>query len=71
MDLESFSLSRGLRGISIDLLIEVIFLVYADDIVVLADSRIDLQRIVNVIAEYCRLKSLEVNTSKTKTMDNR
>ena len=67
-DQEIFFMNCGLRGISIDHLIKVLLLTYADDIIILDDSWIDLQRKMNALAEYCRLNYLEVNTSKTKTM---
>lgn len=38
-------------------LIEIISLAYANDILVLAGSGIDLQRKINVLAEYCELNN--------------
>ncbi|KAI5755767.1 hypothetical protein M8J77_019518 [Diaphorina citri] len=39
---------------------------YADDLVLLGHSKIDLQKKINVLGEYCLMNELEVNTEKTK-----
>ena len=48
--------------------IEVTFLFYADDLVVLSERREDIQHALDVLGEWCRLNRLEVNLQKTKIM---
>ena len=47
---------------------EVSMLLYADDLVLLADSAIELQRQLNLLLEYCKTWDLKVNEGKSKTM---
>lgn len=65
-DIEEFFRSRGITGISVDHLTEIILLAYADDIVFLAKSKVQLRKILKVLSEYCQLNQLMVNSSKTK-----
>jgi len=62
-DIVSF-LSGGINfgGITIKVLM------YADDLVLVADSASMLQTMINSLNEYCKIWDLEVNTSKTKIM---
>ena len=46
----------------------LICLLYADDIVLFADSKAELQTSLNVLYEYCQKWKLVVNTNKTKLM---
>lgn len=43
-------------------------LAFADDIVVVAPSASDLQKLINIVYSYCKRWRMTVNTSKTKTM---
>ena len=43
-DMESYFYSLGLNGINVDNYISVLLLFFADDLVILADSKIDLNR---------------------------
>jgi hypothetical protein len=43
-------------------------LLYADDIVVLAESQKDLQKMMNAVRAFCMRWRLQVNMSKTKVM---
>ena len=43
-------------------------LLYADDTVLIADSRENLQRMVNVFGEVCWRRKLKVNVAKSKVM---
>lgn len=43
-------------------------LCYADDIVLLASSERDLQRLVNIVSDYCDKWRMSVNADKTQTM---
>ena len=43
-------------------------LMYADDLILLADSSADLQIMINSLREYCALWSLHINLLKSKVM---
>jgi hypothetical protein len=43
-------------------------LMFADDLVMMAESQEDLQRLTDVLSDWCRENELEVNVSKTKVM---
>ena len=43
-------------------------LLYADDIVLIADSRENLQRMVKVFGEVCWRRKLKVRVAKSKVM---
>lgn len=43
-------------------------LLYADDIVILAETANMLQMMINRLQQYCRLWNLKVNTNKSKIM---
>lgn len=65
-DLKSH-LSSGGHGIKIEL--EKPFaLLYADDLVVFADTRMELERLKNKLTQYCDLWNLKMNLHKTKVM---
>lgn len=64
-DLEDFLRQRQARGISVNHTTDIILLMYADDVVLLADSRIQLQRTLDLLGEYCDENKLTVNTQKT------
>lgn len=58
---------NNIRGIQIDN-IEITCLMYADDIVLLADTPYGLQNMLNALSNYCDMWDLEVNLNKTKAM---
>lgn len=65
-DLEDFLRTKGIRGISLDHLTEVIILAYADDLAILTDSSIEMNKILKALHKYCELNELEINMEKTK-----
>ena len=65
-DLESFMLERGIRGVSVNHLTEILLLAYADDIVFLADSYIGMKKVLKIFYEYCQVNKLSINLKKTK-----
>ena len=65
-DLEDFLKSKDIRGISITHKHEILLLAYADDIVLLAENVVMMNRILKALAEYCKLNSLNTNTEKTE-----
>ena len=55
-------------GIDLDEGLLVSVLLYADDIVLLADSEADLQSLLNIVHSWCSRWRLEVNLLKTNIM---
>jgi hypothetical protein len=58
--------SKGLHGIPIDNYSDIMILLFADDIVLMADSESDLKNKLNCLSEYCTKLKLTVNIEKTK-----
>uniref|UniRef100_A0A023FB05 Putative endonuclease-reverse transcriptase n=1 Tax=Triatoma infestans TaxID=30076 RepID=A0A023FB05_TRIIF len=67
-DFEIFLRSRNLSGIKIEGNVDILSLLFADDIVLFADSRSDAQLKLDWVSEYCGINSLELNAKKTKTV---
>lgn len=65
-DINTFLKNKGFEGIQINSNTEIILLMYADDLVIFSHSKIDLQKKINAVQEYCQINKLEVNTQKTK-----
>lgn len=65
-DLEDFLRAKGVRGVWLDHLTEVIILAYADDLTILAETKIEMNKILKALYEYCQLNKLEINLEKTK-----
>ncbi|KAI5743687.1 hypothetical protein M8J77_021086 [Diaphorina citri] len=65
-DLCDYMKSKDIQGIPIDREHNVIALLYADDLVLLSNKEEELQKMLNVLEEYCNLNKLEVNVEKTK-----
>ena len=61
----------GLKTISekfeknLNIYLKLFVLLYADDTVIMAESREDLQAQLNVFGEYCQKWKLKVNAEKT------
>lgn len=66
-DLEETLGLNGVDGIDIGTL-KLCILLYADDIVLFANSAEDLQKSLNVLADYCLRWKLVVNTEKKKKL---
>ena len=49
-------------------MLKIFFLLYADDIILFAQSSEELQNSLDTLFEYCQRYKLSVNTSKTKVM---
>ena len=54
-------------GISTGDAIEVFLLLYADDIVLVADTVLELQRKICIFEQFCDKWDMEVNLTKTLT----
>ena len=66
-DIEETFVNSGLEGIDIDMF-KMFMLLYADDIVIFANSAEELQQSLDVLLNYCNRWKLTVNVSKTKVM---
>ena len=66
-DLENDLIQKGADGIDIGML-KLYLLLYADDIVIFAESSQGLQKGLDILDEYSKMWKLTVNTDKTKIM---
>ena len=66
-DIEEQFLNSGLQVIDVDMF-KMFMLLYADDIVIFANSPDELQRCLDLLSNYCNIWKLTVNVSKTKVM---
>ncbi|KAL1448382.1 hypothetical protein WDU94_001910 [Cyamophila willieti] len=67
-DLVSFMRNKGFSGVQISNTADVFLLMYADDLVLVGHSKIDLQKKINAMQQYCELNDLEVNIDKSKVV---
>ncbi|KAI5715718.1 hypothetical protein M8J77_021397 [Diaphorina citri] len=67
-DLVQYLRDRGFTGIQLSAAVDVMILLYADDMVILGYSKSDLQRKINALREYCCDNDLKINTQKTKVV---
>ncbi|KAL1447409.1 hypothetical protein WDU94_005675 [Cyamophila willieti] len=65
-DLVSFLRNRDFSGVQIADRVDVFLLMYADDLVLVGHSKIDLQKKIDSLKQYCDLNGLEVNIDKSK-----
>ena len=57
----------GLRGVQLfPDLVEILLLLFADDLALISDSVLGLQRLLNLLYSFCKTKDLIVNILKTK-----
>ena len=66
-DIESTFIREGFKGIDTGWL-KLFLLLYADDIVIMADSLNELQKGMDILRDYCERWKLTVNVNKTKVM---
>lgn len=64
-DIEETFILSGIEGIDVGSL-KLFLLLYTEDIVLFVRSAEDLQKSLDVLAEYCLKWKLTVNTNKTK-----
>lgn len=67
-DIVKFLEDRGCSGIQLNNLVNTFILMYADDLVILGHSKVDLQKKINFLREYYLLNEFEVDTEKTKVV---
>ena len=60
-------ISEGCHGVSLSLT-RIFTLLYADDLVLVAESKIELQRMINRLKSYCDMWNLKINLQKTKVV---
>ena len=70
-DIEQFLLQSGcspinLRGPDLQIFLKLLIIMYADDTVLFASSKENLQKCLNGLKEYCDKWKLQVNADKTK-----
>ena len=66
-DIEEQFINLGLDGIDVDMF-KIFVLLYADDIVIFANTQKQLQNSLDLLLEYCNKWKLTINVSKTKVM---
>src|SRR5580698_3538922 len=67
-DMEEFFRQHNCNGVSLNHLVEILILLYVDDLILLANSAADLNRKLEVLHMYCNLNGLRVNIKKTKVI---
>ncbi|XP_015509342.2 uncharacterized protein LOC107216614 [Neodiprion lecontei] len=65
-DIVDFFRSKGAQGIQINNVYDLIMLLYADDLVILARTFSTLRKSLSILEEYCACNKLTVNMDKTK-----
>ena len=56
------------KGIHVCEATEVLLLMYADDIVLVGETVIQLQRKINILEQFCKKYGMKINLDKTKVM---
>lgn len=68
-DLESFLSGKGIDGIGMGHVWRIIIcLLFADDLIIFARNRIQMQRSLDCLLEYCDLNHLVINSKKSEVM---
>ena len=68
-DIEKFLVNdKGLRGVSINNMVEIIMLAFADDMIFFADTFVLFRRLVKILEDYFDENLLVVNITKTKAL---
>lgn len=67
-DIVLYFKENGMDGIALTHELEIIMLLFADDIVMFARSWHDAQNKLKILKNYCHLNGLNLNTSKTKVV---
>ena len=67
-ELEKMLKKSKYRGMTTGNAIEAFLLMYADDIVLVGDTVLELQRKINILEIFCEKWGMEVNLKKTKVV---
>lgn len=70
-DFETFLRNKKLTGININGHADLLLLLFADDAVALANTPVELRKLLLAVDEFCETNELTINTSKTKIIDFR
>ena len=65
-NLEEFVIKRGVRGIAISSLVDILIVAYTDDLIILIENASGMMRTLRMLKEYCEENNLVINTIKTK-----
>ena len=66
-DIEETFLESGIQGLDVNMF-KIFMLLYADDIVLFANSPDELQEGLDLLSNYCKRWKLKINVAKTKIM---
>ena len=66
-DLEDVFVQNSVNGVDVDMF-KMFLILYADDIILFADSQEELQTNLDLLFSYCNKWKLLVNSNKTKVM---
>ena len=66
-DIEETFIESGIQGLDINMF-KIFMLLYADDIVLFANSPDELQEGLDLLFNYCKRWKLKINVAKTKIM---
>ena len=67
-DLVKIINKNSISDISLNTNSKINILLYADDLVLISESKEGLQRQIDTLTDYCQKWKLKINTGKTKTM---
>ncbi|KAL1447102.1 hypothetical protein WDU94_003568 [Cyamophila willieti] len=65
-DLEDYMRTRGMSGVSITESSDILLLLYADDLILFATDKVNLQRKLNLLHSYCVENKMTVNVEKSR-----
>ena len=66
-DIEDIFIDNGLSGINVNMF-KLVLILYADDIVIFANSKEELQLSLDALYEYCQRWKMSVHINKTKVI---
>ncbi|KAI5717270.1 hypothetical protein M8J77_003059 [Diaphorina citri] len=67
-DLEDYLRSHGMEGVSVTSSVDILLLLYADDLILMGSSPVDLQKKLTLLFSYCQENKMQVNESKSKVV---
>lgn len=67
-DLENYLRSHGVEGVSVTSSVDILLLLYADDLILFGASPVDLQKKLNLFSSYCQENKMLVNQAKSKVV---
>lgn len=67
-DLEDYLRSHGMEGVSVTSTVDILLLLYADDLILMGSSPVDLQKKLTLLFSYCQENKMQVNESKSKVV---